>query len=139
MRLLNYSSYYLGTERVVALNKNESTREALTKGSDFAGKSAFSYFMDQFSMGFRGIVCPTYSKKLVFMRKLAFKSMHLYGDGLKNIEKAAIGRCEKILSKVESLNGKPINVFEEIGKMVINIFFMAKEIFYKLGSFLFFI
>ena len=70
--------------------------------------------MDQFSCGFRGIICPSYSKKLAFMRKLAFKSMHLYGDGLKEIEKIAIGRCDIIIEKAERL--KSLNVFNELGK-----------------------
>ena len=50
------------------------------------------------------------------MRKLATKSMHLYGDGLKEIESNAIGRCQNIIKKAERLNGKPLNVFEELGK-----------------------
>ena len=74
--------FLLGYERVVVLNDIETIREALSKSTDFAGKSAFSYFVDQFSMGFRGIISPNYSKKLMFMRKLAIKSMHLFGDCL---------------------------------------------------------
>ena len=115
--------FLLGYERVVVLNDIETIREALSKSTDFAGKSAFSYFVDQFSMGFRGIISPNYSKKLMFTRKLAIKSMHLFGDGLKDIENIAIGRCDKIIERTERLNGKPLNVYDELGKYFIEVYY----------------
>ena len=66
------------------------------------------------------------------MRKLAIKSMHLYGDGLKEIENNAIGRCQNIIKKAERLNGKPLNVFDELGKKMSKWFDLLCDILYSL-------
>ena len=57
------------------------------------------------------------------MRKLAIKSMHLFGDGLKDIENIAIGRCDKIIERAERSNGKPLNMYDELSKYFIDVYY----------------
>ena len=67
--------------RVVIINSLEACKEALvTRNLEFAGRSSYSVPLKLISKGFKGIVLADYTRQWLFIRKLAYKSMHLYGN-----------------------------------------------------------
>ena len=70
-------------KRVVVLNSYESIKEALVQRSnDFAGRPHDSIPMKIATYDNKALGIMDYNKKFIFMRKLAYKSLHLYGSGL---------------------------------------------------------
>ena len=98
-------------ERVIVVNTFEVLREALvTRGTDIAGRPSTNVLLSMVSSGYRGVGARDYSRKWVFLRKLAYRSMHLYGNGLKKVEDTISDEVDKICSVLIKENGKPIPV-----------------------------
>ena len=106
-------------ERVVVVNTIEPAREALLKGSDFSGRQTTSFPMKIQSKGFRGIGSSDYTKRHIFIRKLAYKSMHFYGNGLKRIENVALEQCDLLVEKLKQENELPVPTRQRLSKFTI--------------------
>ncbi|XP_066930886.1 steroid 17-alpha-hydroxylase/17,20 lyase-like [Clytia hemisphaerica] len=114
-------SLSLGMERVVVVNTIEPAREALLKGNDFAGRQTTSFPMEIQSKGFRGIGSSDFTKRHVFIRKLAYKSMHFYGNGLKRIENVALKQCDLLVEKLKQENELPVPMHQRLINYAANI------------------
>ena len=107
-----------GMHRVVIVNKIEDFREALvTRKTDFAGRPTISVPMRIESMGFRGVGSSDYTRQWIFVRKLAYKSMHLFGNGLQKVEDIIRDEIDIVCLHLINENGKPIPVHVYFGKM----------------------
>ena len=105
-------------QRVVVINTYENFREALVKGgTDFAGRSVTSIPASWHSKGFKTIGAGDYTRTWIFTRKLAYKSMHLFGDGLLKVEDIISDEVDKICSLLVKENEKPIPVKIYFGKL----------------------
>ena len=101
--------YFVGLERVVVVTSFETFREALvTRGTDFAGRKTTHIPMRMLSSGFRGIAAGDYTRRWIFTRKLAYRSMHLYGNGLEKVEDIISDEIDKMCSVLTKENGKPV-------------------------------
>jgi len=106
-------------KRVVVVNTFKSFREALvTRGIDFAGRSTTSIPMHLQSKGFKGIGSGDYTRTWIFTRKLAYKSMHLFGNGLQNVEEIISDEVDNICSLLKQENGNPVPVKIFFGKVL---------------------
>ena len=98
-------------QRVVIVNTFEHFREALVKGgTDFAGRPATSIPTSLYSKGFKTVGSGDYTQPWVFSRKLAYKSMHLFGNGLLKVEEMISDEIDTICSLLAKEEGKPISV-----------------------------
>ena len=105
-------------DRAVIINSFEGFQEALTtRGTDFAGRPQNNVPISLVTRGNKTITAKDYSKKLVFLRKLAFKSMHLYGNGLNKIEKLIDNSFNHIVTLIKKENGKPLSIGTYYGKI----------------------
>ena len=103
-------------DRVVIINSYKEIKEALiAKGTDFAGRPTTSIIAGIASRGFQGLSHSDYSKQWAFLRKLAYKSLHLYGSGMKNIEEIVVEEVEKMCSILSEESGKPIKISRFLG------------------------
>ena len=57
-----------------------------------------------------------YSKSWAFLRKLAYKSLHLYGSGMTNIEDIVIDDVDRMCSIISGELGKPVAIQQYLGK-----------------------
>ena len=104
-------------KRVVILNSYESIKEALVQRStDFAGRPHDSIPMKIVTYNNKALGIMDYNKKFVFMRKLAYKSLHLYGSGMANIEEIMVEEIEKMCSMLSKEVDKPIFIHQHLGK-----------------------
>jgi len=106
-----------GMYRVVIVNTIKDFREALlTRKTDFAGRPTISVPMRIESKGFRGIGSSDYTRQWIFTRKLAYKSMHLFGDGLQKVEDIISSEIDVVCLHLSKENAKPIPVHIYFGK-----------------------
>ncbi|XP_066924808.1 steroid 17-alpha-hydroxylase/17,20 lyase-like [Clytia hemisphaerica] len=109
--------------RVVVINSYEGIKEALvTKGTDFGGRSHESIPVGIVTNNFKVIGLMDYSKQWLFLRKLAFKSLHLYGAGMTNIEDVVVEETEKMCSILSKEVGKPICIDQFLGTYLESMF-----------------
>ena len=102
--------------RIVVINSYNNTKEALiTRGTDFAGRATDSIVGRIPSNNFTSLTSFDYSKSFVFVRKLTFKSLHLYGTEMKDIEEIVIEEVEKMCSILAKEIGKPVPIRQYIG------------------------
>ncbi|XP_066929259.1 steroid 17-alpha-hydroxylase/17,20 lyase-like [Clytia hemisphaerica] len=114
-------SLSLGMTRIVIINSYTNIKEALiTRGTDFAGRPTDSIVNRIPSNNFTSVISFDYSKSFVFVRKLAFKSLHLYGAGMKNIEDIVIEEVEKMCSILTKEAGKPVPIRHHLGNSLVN-------------------
>ena len=111
-------------KRVVVLNSYESIKEALvTRGNDFAGRPiSGNIHAKMITNNGKGLTSSDYSKKWSLLRKVTYKSLHLYGSGMKNIEEIVIEEIEKMCSLLSKGSGSPIMIDQYIGNFLINIY-----------------
>jgi len=103
--------------RVVFVNTFQDFKEALvTRGKDFAGRPTNSIPVKIVSKGFRGVSLANYTRQWTFTRKLAYKSMHLFGNGLQKVEDIISDEVDSICSYLKKENEKPILVHIYFGK-----------------------
>ena len=107
---------FTGMKREVIINSYERTKEALiTRGTDFAGRPTDSIPLKINSSNFISVAWADYSKSYTLIRKLAFKSLHLYGAKMANIEEIVTDQvdmmCSKLLKEIE----KPVLMRSYIG------------------------
>ena len=105
-----------GKERVVIINAIEPAREALLKGNDFAGRPTNSFPIQLYSKNYKGIGSADFTKQHIAMRKLAYKSLHIYGNGMKNIEKAAVKELDGLVESLRKENEMPIPMHDRLSK-----------------------
>ena len=104
-------------KRVVVLNSYESIKEALVQRSnDFAGRPHDIIPFKIVAYDNKALGTMDYSKKFVFMRKLSYKSLHLYGSGVKNIEEIMIEQVDMMCSILSKEVNKPIFIHQYLGK-----------------------
>ena len=58
-----------------------------------------------------------YSKSWAFIRKLAYKSLHLYGSGMTNIEDIVSDDVDRMCSIISNELGKPVPIQPYLGKI----------------------
>ena len=103
-------------KRMVVINSYECIKEALiTRGTDFAGRPHDSVPLKIASYDYRSLGSADYSKSWAFLRKLAYKSLHMYGSGMKNIEDIVIEEIEKMCSILSREAGKPVLIHQYLG------------------------
>ena len=103
-------------KRVVIVNSYEGIKEALiTRGTDFAGRPTDSIPLKITSNNFSSIAWADYSKSYTFIRKLAYKSLHMYGSGMKNIEEIVGEEVDKMCSILSMEAEKPIKLKKYLG------------------------
>ena len=108
-----------GMKRIVIVNSYEGTKEALiTRGTDFAGRPTDSIHLKIHSSNFSSVAWSDYTKSNIFIRKLATKSLHLYGTGMANIEEIIIEGVEKMCSILCKETDKPIKMRTYLGKNI---------------------
>ena len=112
-----------GMKRVVVINSYESIKEALvTRGNDFAGRPiSGNIHAKMITNNGKGLTSSDYSKKWSLLRKVTYKSLHLYGSGMKNIEEIVIEEIEKMCSILSKESGSPIMIDQYIGNFLMNI------------------
>ena len=104
-------------DRVVVVNSFELFREALvTRGTDFAGRPTTSIPLSLQSKGFKGIGSSDYTRTWIFVRKLAYKSMHLFGNGLQHVEDIINDEIDNVCELLTKENGNPIRVKKFFGE-----------------------
>ena len=114
--------------RVVVVNTMEDLKEALvTRRKDFAGRSTSSIPMRIQSRGFKGIGPGDYTPQWIFTRQLAYKSMHLFGNGLQKVEDIISDEVDIICLQITKENSHPIPVHVYFGKIdFVLMFFISK-------------
>lgn len=107
-------------KRVVVVNSFELYREALvTRGTDFAGRSTTSIPMRIQSKGFKGIASSDYTQTWIFVRKLSYKSMHLFGNGLQKVEEMISDEIDDICTILTKENGNSVSVKTFFGEFLL--------------------
>ena len=105
-------------KRVVIIHSYESIKEALiSKATDFAGRVNNSIPVKIATRNYKSIGSLDYSPKWVFIRKLAYKSLHIYGSGMKRIEDIIIAETEKMCSLLSKETGQPVLIHTYLGKI----------------------
>ena len=103
-------------KRFVVVNSYENVKEGLiTRGHETAGRAPRQYIKvaSREQWNFSHV---DYSKSWAFIRKLAYKSLHLYGTGMSNIEDIVIEDVEKMCSLISGELGKPVPIHQYLGK-----------------------
>ena len=103
-------------KRFVVVNSYENVKEGLiTKGHEMAGRSPrkSASVANKGLMTFGGM---DYSKSWAYMRKLAYKSLHLYGSGMTNIEDIVSEDMDRMCSIISGELGKPVAIQQYLGK-----------------------
>ncbi|XP_066928075.1 steroid 17-alpha-hydroxylase/17,20 lyase-like [Clytia hemisphaerica] len=114
-------SFSFGMKRIVIVNSYEGTKEALiTRGTDFAGRPTDSIYLKIHSNDFSSVAWSDYTKSNIFIRKLATKSLHLYGTGMANIEEIIIEGVEKMCSILSKETNKPVTMKTYLGNTIVN-------------------
>ena len=104
--------------RFVIVNSYEACIDALLKkGTDFAGRNTYSEPMRLQSRGFKGLGSSDYSKSWSFLRKISYKSMHLYGSGMKKIEEKIVHQVDWICEELAKEEGKPVLIHKFLGNV----------------------
>ena len=105
-----------GMNRVVVVNSYETIKEALmSRGHDFAGRPTDSIPNKIQSNNFQSLASSDYSKSWSFLRKLTYKSLHIYGTGMKAIESLVVEEIDAMISSLSKEVGKPILIHQYFG------------------------
>ncbi|XP_066928072.1 steroid 17-alpha-hydroxylase/17,20 lyase-like isoform X2 [Clytia hemisphaerica] len=108
-------------KRVVVLNSYESIKEALIqKTTELAGRPQDSIPMKIATYNNKALGIMDYNKKFVFMRKLAYKSLHLYGSGMTKIEEKIVAGIEEMCSMLCKEVDKPIFIRQHLAYSLVN-------------------
>uniref|UniRef100_A0A7M6DPE8 Uncharacterized protein n=1 Tax=Clytia hemisphaerica TaxID=252671 RepID=A0A7M6DPE8_9CNID len=114
-------SISFGMERAVILNSYDVIKEALmTRGTDFAGRPTTDIPNKIISRNFTNIAHRDYSKTWAFLRKVAYKSLHVYGSGMKRLEDLITEEVDKMCSVLSRDVGKPVLIDYYIENSLIN-------------------
>uniref|UniRef100_A0A7M5V0H3 Uncharacterized protein n=1 Tax=Clytia hemisphaerica TaxID=252671 RepID=A0A7M5V0H3_9CNID len=113
-------SISIGMKRYVIVNSYENVKEGLiTKGHEMAGRSPRLSLLVA-TKGRRTFGAMDYSKSWAFIRKLAYKSLHLYGSGMTNIEDIVTDDVDKLCSIISDELDKPVPIQPYLGNTLIN-------------------
>ncbi|XP_066928073.1 steroid 17-alpha-hydroxylase/17,20 lyase-like [Clytia hemisphaerica] len=114
-------SFSFGMNRAVILNKYDVIKEALmARGTDFAGRPSTDIPSKITSRNFTSLGHCDYSKSWAFLRKVSYKSLHIYGSGMKRLEDLITEEVDKMCSTLSRDLGKPILIDSYIGNSLIN-------------------
>ena len=114
---LTFINSFTGMKRVVVINSYQSIKDSLiSKATDFAGRPHDSIPFKIASYNFTDLGAIDYSPKWVFLRKLAFKSLHMYGDGMKRIEEIFSEEIDYMCSHLSKDLHQPIMIHQHLGK-----------------------
>ncbi|XP_066928078.1 steroid 17-alpha-hydroxylase/17,20 lyase-like [Clytia hemisphaerica] len=115
-------SLSMGMKRVVVVNSYHGIKEALvTRSNDFAGRPiSGNIHVQMITNNGKGLTSSDYSKKWSLLRKVTYKSLHLYGSGMKNIEEIVIDEVEKMCSLLSKEIGRPTIIDQYIGGSLIS-------------------
>ena len=113
-------------KRVVVVNSYEAIKEALvTRGHDFAGRPTDSVPNKIQSNNFQSLASSDYSKSWSFLRKLTYKSLHIYGTGMKSIEDLVMEEVEEMISLMSKEVGNPILIHGYFGIYLLSYFLLS--------------
>ena len=103
--------------RVVIVNSYDKIHEGLVRcGHDIAGRPHEDIPTRVQTNDFRSIGGLDYSKEWAFIRKLTYKSLHMYGIGMQKIEAVVNEEAEKMCDLLRNDVGNEILLDPFIGK-----------------------
>ncbi|XP_066297774.1 cytochrome P450 1A1-like [Branchiostoma lanceolatum] len=113
-------SLKLGMRDVVVLNSLEVIREALVKkGNDFAGRT-HTATGDLLSEGRKDIVMGDFTPTWKLQRKLFHSAIRAYATG-HALEEHVQGALNDVIVEFSSMEGRPVDVEDNIFKLVVNV------------------
>ena len=103
-------------QRIVIVNSYENIKEALIqRATDIAGRPHDSLPMKIVTYDFKALGIMDYDRKFVFMRKLAYKSLHFYGSGMAKIEEIISDEVDKLCSFLSKESENSILIHQFLG------------------------
>ena len=95
-------------KRFVVVNSYENVKEGLiTRGHDLAGRPHLRVGSKYHSNNYKTVGAMDYSKSWAFVRKLAYKSLHLYGEGMVNMENCVLDNVDRLSRIISRETGQP--------------------------------
>ena len=95
--------------RVVIINSYDKIHEGLVRrGHDIAGRPQEDIPMRVQSNDFRSLPGLDYSKEWAFIRKITYKSLHMYGKGMQKIEEVVNEEADKMCDLMRNDVGNEI-------------------------------
>ena len=85
-------------------------------GNDFSGRPTSSYPLKISSKGYKGIVFQKSPHVWKIQRKMANKSLYLFGNGMASIEQKILEEVECVCNHLHENTGKPIAFQKFLGK-----------------------
>ncbi|XP_076449011.1 steroid 17-alpha-hydroxylase/17,20 lyase-like [Babylonia areolata] len=108
-------------EKILVLNDYASIHDALVvKGSDFGGRPCM-YRTSQADRNKHSIVWQTYTKRLMFLRKLVLRCLKMYGTGLEKLEERCALDIQHVCDRFRQTGGRPFDPLDSIYESVCSI------------------
>ena len=105
--------------RVVIVNSYENVKEGLiTRGHDLAGRPHLRVGSKYHSNNYKTVGAMDYSKSWAFVRKLAYKSLHLYGEGMVNMENCVLDNVDRLSRIISRETGQPVLIHQYLGESI---------------------
>jgi hypothetical protein len=92
----------------------------VVKGSDFAGRPLM-YRTRHAERNKHSIVWQTYTKKLVFLRKVVLKSLRMYGSGLEALERRCEHDIQLMCQRLADQGGQPTDPWDIVYDSVCSV------------------